>query len=333
MKKITIKLSAEELKKKMNLKDGYTPVKGKDYFDGKSGKPGKDGKSIKGDKGDPADPVDTFKIASDASKLAYNELLPKIPTILQIEQDLPILGEPIRDSLELLQGDDRLDSSAVKGLDKMHKDTLDRAVSILDQRTKFLINKKTSTTDEKLKISSNDTITGYLEDKIVAGFGITLTKQNTGANENIRISTPSLLEGPVEDWWDPVAEGGLPPAPTLGDRYIAETSGSDWTEYYIYEWDGDEWVEYAPEEGWMVWMLMELVFYVFFSGGWMEVGSRTFVPYEGAIYDVDLGNKNITTTGTVKGSNIIDGVGVAKITVGTTEPTSPATGDLWLDTN
>ena len=42
---------------------------------------------------------------------------------------------------------------------------------------------------------------------------------------------------------------------------------------------------------------------------------------------------NILTTGTVKGSNIIDGVGVAKITVGTTEPTSPAIGDLWLDTN
>ncbi len=36
-----ITLNSEELKKKLNLKDGtdgYTPVKGKDYFDGKDGK-------------------------------------------------------------------------------------------------------------------------------------------------------------------------------------------------------------------------------------------------------------------------------------------------------
>ena len=42
--------------------------------------------------------------------------------------------------------------------------------------------------DEKVKISSADTTTGYLEDKVTAGTGVTITKQNTGANETIEIS-------------------------------------------------------------------------------------------------------------------------------------------------
>jgi len=41
--------------------------------------------------------------------------------------------------------------------------------------------------DEKSKISATDTTTGFLETKIVAGNNVTLTKQNTGANENIKI--------------------------------------------------------------------------------------------------------------------------------------------------
>lgn len=40
----------------------------------------------------------------------------KIPTIDEIEKDLPKLSEPIRDALEILTGDDRLDKSAIKGL-------------------------------------------------------------------------------------------------------------------------------------------------------------------------------------------------------------------------
>lgn len=64
--------------------DGYTPIKGKDYFDGE---PGRD-----------ADPVD-----AEAA-------------IQRIEDDLPQLGERIRDGLELLRDEDRLDASAIKNL-------------------------------------------------------------------------------------------------------------------------------------------------------------------------------------------------------------------------
>ena len=41
-----------------------------------------------------------------------------IPTIEELANDLPKLGERIRDGLELLQGDERLNKSAIKGLEE-----------------------------------------------------------------------------------------------------------------------------------------------------------------------------------------------------------------------
>jgi len=46
-KKIKLKLSAKELKEKMDIKDGVTPVKGVDYSDGKDGQDGQDGRTGK----------------------------------------------------------------------------------------------------------------------------------------------------------------------------------------------------------------------------------------------------------------------------------------------
>jgi len=111
---------------------------------------------------------------------------------------------------------------------------------------------------------------------------------------------------PIIEWYDPVAEEGLPADPEVGDRYGADSTGYGWTIDYIYEWDGDEWVESEPEDGWMIWCLFELMFYVFFSGGWMEEGSGSYVPYTGALYDVDLGTKNLLTEGTL-GAGAITG--------------------------
>ena len=56
-------------------------------------------------------------------------------------------GEQIRDKLSSLEGEQRLDISAIKGAEKLSTQAnLDRAISILDQRTQFLINKQTSST-------------------------------------------------------------------------------------------------------------------------------------------------------------------------------------------
>lgn len=70
---------------------------------------------------------------------ALREGLNSLPT------EFTLNNEAVRDGLELLQGDERLDVSAIKGLDerdgKMSDSLIERAISIVDNRTSFLINK------------------------------------------------------------------------------------------------------------------------------------------------------------------------------------------------
>jgi len=65
--------------------------------------------------------IDTSKIALEASNKALEAIKPLIPDITQLEDRLPQIGEKIRDSLELLQDDERLDISAIKGLEDYDK--------------------------------------------------------------------------------------------------------------------------------------------------------------------------------------------------------------------
>jgi len=80
---------------------------------------------------------------------------------------------------------------------------------------------------------------------------------------------------PIIEWFDPT--GGLPADPAIGDRYGADATANGWTIDYVYEWDGTVWVESEPEDGWMVWDLLDLIMWVFFSGGWMEEGETSFL--------------------------------------------------------
>ena len=174
--------------------------------------------------------------------------------------------------------------------------------------------------DEKVKYDAGDPTAGYLSAKVVAGNGITLS-EGIGADENkLKISATWLLD-PVEEEWDITA--GLPVDPEVGDRYISDgtDAGLGWYDGYIYEWDGEEWVETLPIEGMMVWLIFEMVWWVFMSGGWMEVGEDTFVPYAGATSNVDLGDNRI----------ILSSVTQPKITVSDTAPASPSVNDLWVD--
>lgn len=64
---------------------------------------------------------------------------------VQIESIKPQTAIQVRDSLETLEYDERLDASAIKGLDKENAKLSDaiinRAIGIVDQRTSFLIQK------------------------------------------------------------------------------------------------------------------------------------------------------------------------------------------------
>jgi len=120
---------------------------------------------------------------------------------------------------------------------------------------------------------------------------------NQDAATKIYVDRGTWVMPPVEDTFDPT--GGLPVAPTTGDRYISEATANGWIENYIYEWDGSAWVGTAPEEGLMVWMLFDLIFYVFFSGGWMEVGDESYLMLDGsnANQDIDISTYDLITTG------------------------------------
>lgn len=99
-------------------KDGYTPVKNVDYFDGK------DGESIKGDKGDDGvspDPKEIAKLVlakipkpkdgKDGKDADPAQIIQEV--VKQVPVDTP---EKIRDKLLILKKEDRLDASAIKGL-------------------------------------------------------------------------------------------------------------------------------------------------------------------------------------------------------------------------
>lgn len=122
---------------------------------------------------------------------------------------------------------------------------------------------------------------------------------------------------PIIEWYDPT--GGLPEDPDVGDRYGSDGTAGGWTDGYIYEWDGDEWIESEPEEGWTIWVLFELLFYVFFSGGWMALPGTDHSELDnlawsvaGHTFDasVDFNSQNLTNVGTIA-CGIINSTGLA----------------------
>jgi hypothetical protein len=84
-------------------------------------------------------PTKTDLSALEADIQALRDGLNNLPT------EFTLNNEAVRDGLELLQGDERLDVSAVKGLDerdgKLSDSLTSQAISIVDNRTSFLINK------------------------------------------------------------------------------------------------------------------------------------------------------------------------------------------------
>lgn len=70
------------------------------------------------------------------------------------------------------------------------------AISVDDGATWYYIVSGAGATDEKLKVSANDTTAGYLNGKAVAGVGITLTENNDGGNETLTIAATTTAFDP-----------------------------------------------------------------------------------------------------------------------------------------
>lgn len=69
------------------------------------------------------------------------------------------------------------------------------AISVDDGATWYYIVSGAGT-DEKAKISANDTTAGYLNGKLVAGTAITLTENNDGGNETLTIAATATAFDP-----------------------------------------------------------------------------------------------------------------------------------------
>jgi len=120
MPKIKLQIKAEDLRRKLNIKDGIPGPKGEV---GETGPAGRDG--LPGRPGKDADVVNTDLIVAESVKQAQEAILPKIPTLPQITENIPMEATKIRDSLEVLTGDDRLSKDAIAGLEN-YDETLEK---------------------------------------------------------------------------------------------------------------------------------------------------------------------------------------------------------------
>lgn len=123
MAKLTARVDAKVDARLATLKDGYSPVKGKDYFDGLPGYTPVKGKDyFDGLPGrTPVKGVDYFDGKMPDELMIESRLREQLIPLLteQVGHNIPILGTAIRDALELLQGDERLDVNAIRGLEAL----------------------------------------------------------------------------------------------------------------------------------------------------------------------------------------------------------------------
>jgi len=106
----------------------------------------------------------------------------------------------------------------------------------------------------------------------------------------------SWLLPPIIEWYDPT--GGLPVDPEVGDRYGSDATANGWTIDYIYEWTGEEWMETEPEEGFMLWDLLDYILWEFMSGMWLETESSSY-------WSVDTAQTGLTGSKTLTDNTFI----------------------------
>jgi len=222
-------------------KDGKQGLAGKDGVDGKDGKDGIDG--------------------ADGS---------------------PDTPEEVRDKLATLKGEERLDKESVKGLeDVVNNDILNRAVSIVDQRTSFLINKVSALRAEVDADNASD-VTGPASStdgnvvkfdgptgKLIKDSGLTLSGTNTGdqtlppttkgdlwgfdtANARIPVGTNNQVltadsTQALGVKWAAAGGGATITRDTLANILALSPSAGDWAyatdAERLYFYDGTNWLE------------------------------------------------------------------------------------------
>lgn len=84
-----------------------------------------------------------------------------------------------------------------------------------------------SGTDEKAKVSSNDTTAGYLNGKLVAGTGVTLTENNNGGDETLEVDLDAATIASLALANSALQSGDNVSELTNDAGYITDISGFD----------------------------------------------------------------------------------------------------------
>ncbi len=181
--------------------EGYTPVKGVDYTDGKDGE---NYVLTDSDKKEIAE-----KITVPVVEKVVETIVKEQPIVTEVTNNVenPVTPVQVREKLEALKDDERLDKSAVKGLENIiDQPVLDRAIGILDQRTSFLINKVSN-------LPTNSGLAAVSHDATLAGNGtpaspltVTSTGTVTGSGTPTDIafwdSSTSITSDPALHWYN-----------------------------------------------------------------------------------------------------------------------------------
>jgi len=111
----------------------------------------------------------TIPTMSDLS--VYEAELEQIRASIPEIKDFVLVPKEVRDSLEILRGDERLDASAIKGLGarnlKLSDEIVNRAIGIVDSRTSYLINKVNNLQIQVNNISSSTSGSGTWYEEVL----------------------------------------------------------------------------------------------------------------------------------------------------------------------
>lgn len=109
-------------------------------------------------------------------KLETMDEIDQFPTEMDASEDMALVkGIAFQDENTYIKKDD----SSGAG-DLIFKDLHNTDITLSELAS--------SSTDEKVSVSANDINPSYLYNKITAGYKITLTEQNDGGDENIKIA-------------------------------------------------------------------------------------------------------------------------------------------------
>jgi hypothetical protein len=176
---------------------------------------GQDGKNYVLTKKDKKEIAKLIEVPIVKKVIERTEVIKEKPIVTNEVKEIAVYESPqaIRDKIETLKDDERLDLSAVKGINLLEKNILDRAISILDQRTSYLIQKVSA-------LNERPSGTGVLSPTT---FDFTdLTNQNLST---VLTSNSITLAGDSNTVWPFVMEGASTPLMSVNGAAFA-TSGN-----------------------------------------------------------------------------------------------------------